>query len=175
MRIVPYIIGGEVNPHLGNYDNSLCIGALEQAEQESKSDRLAANYSLQRLNLEQMLLFNFVFDGDKPVLMSGSQVISPEVVRVFSRYYHFKDYRTDGSNMFEKVDDFMELEHCLDVLNHYNCIIWTRDKSPGFFKKLKKARPDIFEDWDVYPDKIRLPHNNNQQYVFYTGDIKELL
>ena len=121
-----------------------------------------------------MLLFNFVFDGDNPVLMSGCQKITKDVVRVFSRYYHFKDYRTDGSNMFEKVDDFMELRYSLDFLSSYAGVIWTRDKSPGFFKKLKNARPDIFSDWNVYPDKVKILYPDNYQYVFYTGNISSL-
>jgi hypothetical protein len=115
-----------------------------------------------------------VFDGDNPVLMSGCQKITKDVVRVFSRYYHFKDYRTDGSNMFEKVDDFMELQYSLDFLSGYAGVIWTRDKSPGFFKKLKNARADIFNDWKVYPDKVKILYPDNYQYVFYTGDISSL-
>ena len=174
MRIVTLVLNKEINSRLSREDHNLCLAALEQAEEECVDDRLANNYSKDRLNLDQMLLFNFVFDGDKPVLMSGSQEISDNVVRVFSRYYHFKDYRTDGSSMFEKVDDFLELNYALDVLGHYDCIIWTRDKSSAFFKKLKRARPDMFEDWDVHPDKVKILHNNNYQYVFYTGNISSL-
>lgn len=152
------------------------MSAIHQAEQESKDDRLANNYKKDNLKLDQMVMFNVVFDGANPVLMSGCQKITKDVVRVFSRYYHFKYYRTDGSNMFEKVDDFMELQYSLNFLFHlrYAGVIWTRDKSPGFFKKLKKARPDIFNDWNVYPDKVKILYPDNYQYVFYTGNISSL-
>ena len=152
----------------------LCMAAIQKAEQESKGDRLADNYTKNKLNLNQMIMFNFVFDEDNPVLMSGCQKITKDVVRVFSRYYHFKDYRTDGSNMFEKVDDFMELQYSLDFLSGYAGVIWTRDKSPGFFKKIKKDRPVIFSDWNVYPDKVKILYPDNYQYVFYTGNISSL-
>jgi len=154
----------------------LCMAAIQKAGRESIGDRLANNYTKGKLKLDQMVLFNVVLDGDNPVLMSGCQKITKDVVRVFSRYYHFKDYRTDGSNMFEKVDDFMELKYSLNFLFHlrYAGVIWTRDKSSGFFKKLKKARPDIFSDWNVYPDKVKILYPDNYQYVFYTGNISSL-
>jgi hypothetical protein len=141
---------------------------------ESESDKLSNNYRFNKLNLDKMYNFNFIFDGDNPVQASGSQIISPTVVRVCSRYYLFDDYRTDSTNPLNKIDDFYELQYTLELLKHFPLIIWSREKSPSFFKRIKAARPDIFKDWKVYPEQIELMHKNNYQSIFYTGDINYL-
>ncbi len=80
--------------------------------------------------------------------------------------------------MFEKVDNFKELQYCVKTLND-PLIIWTREFSKGFFIKLKAARSDVFDSWNVYSDKLRigeppLKRADNYQYVFYNGDISLL-
>ena len=171
MKILPYIIGGKKNTDL-SYDNTvLCEKALLLAEQSK--DRLQENYKLDKLNLEDMLLYNFVFEETTPVLMSGCQKVNENTVRVQSRYFAFQ--RTDGTNLLEKIDDFLELEYSLDRLSHYPLIIWTRAKSKGFFTRLKKGRPDIFNDWHIHQEKIPVIYPNNKQYVFYKGDINYML
>jgi len=174
MRIISYIRDG-IRTH---EDDELCHSAFLQMETERDGDRLSDNYSFSNLNLDRMVMFNFVFDNNEPVLCSGCENIYPGVVRVMSRYYHYKDFRTDGTSMFEKVDDFKELTYCVDNLD-VPLIIWTREFSKGFFTKLKRARPDIFKEWNVYPDKLQigsppLKKANNLQYVFYKGDINYL-
>ena len=114
--------------------------------------------------------FNFVFDDNNPVCMSGCQKISNNVIRVFSRYYVFDKFRTNN-NLLDKVDNFMELKYSLERLKHYNLIIWSRDKGSGFFKRLKRHRSDIFANWEICPSQIELMYPNNFQSVFYTGDI----
>ena len=174
MRIISYIRDG-IRTH---EDDELCHSAFLQMETERDGDRLSDNYSFSKLNLDRMVMFNFVFDGDQPVLCSGCENIYPGVVRVMSRYYHFKSYRTDGTSLLEKVDDFKELQYCVNELD-VPLIIWTREFSKGFFTRLKKGRPDVFGDWEVYPDKLQigsppLKKANNLQYVFYKGDINYL-
>lgn len=168
LKLVSYIY----RSHCTNLENELCYDAfLQMAESQ---DRLADNYSFNKLNLNKMYYYNILFDNNNPVLASGSQMLSDNVIRVMSRYYSFPDYRTDGTNLLEKVDNFYELQYVLKRLEDFKLIIWSRDKGSSFFKRLKVGRPDIFSNWKVYPKKIELKYKNNFQYVFYTGDISYL-
>jgi hypothetical protein len=95
-------------------------------------------------------------------------------IRVFSRYFSFNKYKTDGTELLDKVDNFDELKYSLEYLNH-KLIFWSRDKSPKFFHRLKDGRPDVFSKWEVHPDKLEIIYPNNNQYVFYNGDVNEIL
>jgi hypothetical protein len=170
MRIVSYIERGKYT----NKETDACDKAFQQMELESMDDRLGDNYKYHRLNLNKMYNFNFVFDGDKPVQASGCQILSDDVVRVFSRYYVFEDYRTDSKNLLDKVDDFSELKYSMYYVNHFPLVIWSRDKSSNFFKRLKRGRPDIFTHWEIYPEQIELVHKDNFQSIFYKGDVSYL-
>ena len=167
MKIVPYILKGEVQPGDWTYE-------FEQLQLDSLNDRLADNYSGAKLNLDKMYNFTFTYDKDNIVQCSGTQRCTDNVARVFSRYYVFNEYRTDGTNPLEKTDDFAELKYTLDTLSDFPLIIWSRDKGKGFFKRLKRGRPDLFKDWEVYPEQIELMYKNNYQSVFYTGDVNYL-
>lgn len=170
MRVVPYIQYGQKT----GIETELCRDAFLLMEIERDKDRLGQNYSYSKLKLDEMEHFNFVFDGNNPVCVSGSQKLSGNVVRVFTRYYAFDDYRTDGTNLLEKVDDFLELKYSMERLTHYPLVIWSRDKSPSFFKRLKAGRPDIFSDWQVHDSKVPIKYKNNEQYIFYCGDISHV-
>jgi hypothetical protein len=167
VRIVPYILKGQIQSGDWSY-------AFEQLHLDSLNDRLADNYSGTKLNLDKMYNFTFTYDGDNIVQCSGTQICNDKVVRVLSRYYVFNEYRTDGTNPLEKTDDFAELKYTLNTLSDFPLVIWTRDKGKGFFKRLKRGRPDIFSEWKVYPEQIELMHKDNYQSVFYTGDITHL-
>lgn len=167
VRIVPYILKGKVQP--GNWSY-----AFEQLHLDSLNDRLADNYSGAKLNLDKMYNFTFTYDDDNIVQCSGTQLCTNNIVRVFTRYYVFNEYRTDGTNPLEKTDDFAELKYTLDTLSDFPLVIWSRDKGKGFFKRLKRGRPDIFKKWEVYPEQIELMYKNNYQSVFYTGDVNYL-
>tara|TARA_B110000977_G_scaffold15295_1_gene18815 strand:+ start:815 stop:1372 length:558 start_codon:yes stop_codon:yes gene_type:complete len=167
MRIVPYILKGKIQP--GDWSD-----AFRQLHLDSLDDRLSENYVIDRLNLDKMYNFNFTYDGDDLVQVSGCQIFSENVVRVFSRYYVFNEYRTDSRNSLDKSDNFEELKYSLDTLDQFKLIIWSRDSSAGFFKRLKRGRPDIFTDWTVYDKRIELMYSDNYQYIFYTGDISYL-
>tara|TARA_B100000900_G_C20599924_1_gene725052 strand:+ start:4591 stop:5127 length:537 start_codon:yes stop_codon:yes gene_type:complete len=164
ITIKPYILRREIQP--GNWNN-----AFEQLRSDSIGDRLGDNYSKDKLNLDQMYNFIFSYDGDNIVQVSGCQMCSKNVVRVFSRYYVFKEYRTDSSYLFDKTDNFSELKYSLETLSDYKLVIWSRDKSAGFFKKLKEHRSDLFYNWKVHNKPIELMYKNNYQSIFYTGDI----
>ena len=131
--IKPYILKREVQP--GNWDD-----AFEQLRLDSTGDRLENNYIKDNLHLDKMYNFIFSYDEDNLVQVSGCQICSDNVVRVFSRYYVFKKYRTDSTYLFDKTDNFSELKYSLKTLSDFKLIIWSRDKSAGFFKKLKEHR-----------------------------------
>ena len=168
MKIISYIERGK-----RTYTNDvLCHDAFLQMMIESESDRLSENYKFNKLRLNEMYNFTFVFDDkDAPIQASGCQIMSDNVVRVFTRYYVFNDFRTDGKNLLNKTDDFEELKYSLDLLTEFPLVIWSRDKTFTFFKRLKIGRPDIFSKWEIYPNKIELKYKNNFQFIFYTGNI----
>lgn len=169
MRIIPYI----QNSSYTNIETELCEFALHQMYEECKGDRLEKNYSPDTMRLNKMDIFTFVFDdNDKPIQASGCQVMSDNVVRVCSRYYIYKDFRTDSKKILDKVDNFLDLNYCLPILREtYPLIIWSRDKSAGFFRRLKKGYPELFKDWQIYDHEIQLVWRNNFQNIFYIGDI----
>jgi len=173
-RVVPYIYKGKYNFEISQRDMSLCDNAIYMMGKERGGDRLDENYSGRNLHLGKMLIYNFVFDGIEPVLASGAQT-DGNAVRVFSRYFGFNKYRTDGTKLLEKVDDFEELKYTLKHLTDKPLIYWSRDKSPKFFERLKEGRQDIFSEWQVHPTKINIIYPNNKQYIFFTGDINEIL
>jgi hypothetical protein len=177
-KIVPYIYKGKFNFEISQRDMSLCDAALYKMDKEREGDRLDENYGGRNLMLSKMHIYNFVFDGIEPVLCSGAQ-IDNNSIRVFSRYFSFKKYRTDGTELLDKVDNFDELKYTLKYLDN-KLIYWSRDKSPKFFERLKKGRPDIFSEWQVHPDKINIMRTadtitDNYQNIFYNGDINEIL
>jgi len=167
MRLVPYIENGSYT----NTETELCENALQQMYSECAGDRLEKNYSKDTLRLDRMEIFTFVFDdNNNPIQASGCQVMSNNVIRVFSRYYVYKQFRTDSKKLLDKTDNFMDLNYCLPKLTKYPLIIWSRDSSAGFFKRLKAGRPDIFSDWVVHNEKVEILWRNNVQHIFYTGD-----
>lgn len=167
LRLVPYIRNKQVT----SIEQGLCEKALEKMHEECVNDRLGENYT-KWLRLDRMEIFTFVFDEyNNPVQASGCQIMSDNVVRVCSRYYIYNDYRKQSSNLLDKLDDFMDLQYCMSNLKKYPLIIWTRDKSAGFFKRLKKGRPDIFKNWQLYEHEVEILWKDNVQHVFYIGDI----
>ena len=177
-RVVPYIYKRKFNFEVSQRDMSLCDNALYLMDKERGGDRLDENYSHHNLHLGEMFIYNFVFDGVQPVLASGAQY-DGNAIRVFSRYFGFNKYRTDGTKLLDKIDNFDELKYTLRHL-YQPLIYWSRDKSPKFFKRLKAGRPDIFSEWQVHPAKINIMRNektvsDNYQSIFYTGDINEIL
>tara|TARA_B100001079_G_scaffold183885_1_gene158280 strand:+ start:5727 stop:6311 length:585 start_codon:yes stop_codon:yes gene_type:complete len=176
-RVVPYYYKGIVNSMLEFEDWQACDNAILQLQEERDDDRLSDNYCWKGLHLDKMFLYNVVFYKDtyEPILVSGAQSVGENSVRVFSRYYAFEKYRTDGTQLLEKVDNFDELRYTLEYCKKHDLVFWSRDKSNKFFKRLKKGRPDIFSNWEVHPDKIEIIYPDNEQYIFYRGNINEIL
>ena len=176
-RVVPYYYKGIVNSMLTFEDWQACDNAILQLQEERDDDRLSDNYCWKGLHLDKMFLYNVVFYKDtyEPILVSGAQSVGENSVRVFSRYYAFEKYRTDGTQLLEKVDNFDELRYTLEYCKKHDLVFWSRDKSNKFFKRLKKGRPDIFSNWEVHPDKIEIIYPDNEQYIFYRGNINEIL
>jgi len=176
-RVVPYYYKGIVNSMLEYDDWNACDNAILQLQEERDDDRLSDNYCWKGLHLNKMFLYNVVFYKDtyEPILVSGAQSVGENSVRVFSRYYAFEKYRTDGTQLLEKVDNFDELRYTLEYCKKHDLVFWSRDKSNKFFKRLKLGRPDIFSNWEVHPDKIEIIYPDNEQYIFYRGNINEIL
>ena len=163
-------------PYIENYNlvkqNFLCEQALNVMQQNAYKDPLGNNYSRQNLKLHEMIHYSFIFDeNNKPEHAAGCQKLSNNVVRVFSRYYVFPEYRFFGSHMLDKNDNFLDLKYWLPMLEKYKLIIWTREKGNGFFRRLKKHN-SLFNEWNVYPEMIELRSKNNWQSIFYIGDIE---
>jgi len=171
-RVVPYIYQRKFNFEISQRDMSMCDAAKGLMDKERIGHRLENNYSRENLHLGKMFLYNFVFykDTPEPMFCSGAQ-IDGDSIRVFSRYFAFKKYRIDGMNMLKNVDNFDELNYSLRYLNH-KLIYWSRDKSPKFFHRLKKGRPDIFSEWKVHPNRLQIIYPDNNQYIFYKGNIE---
>lgn len=165
-KIVPYI---ENFKHCT--DNSLCDKALEKMYKHANNDPLGDNYSPQNLKLHEMIHYTFIFDeNNEPEHAAGCQLLSENVVRVFSRYYVYPRYRYSGKHLLDKNDNFLDLKYWLPMLKQYKLIIWSREKGNGFFKRLKKHNY-LFDNWNVYPKMIELRSKNNWQSIFYHGDI----
>lgn len=177
-KMVPYIWQGKVNPRLTYLEIERCRNALDLMDHERYEHRLGDNYNAKGLHLDKMLLYNFVFNSNDQVMFGSGAQWDGDAVRVFSRYFSFEQFKTDGKNLFEKVDKWSELTWTIEILNSrgWNKLIyWSRDKSPKFFERLKIAQPTLFEDWQVHPAKIEIIYPNNKQYIFFTGDINEIL
>lgn len=174
-KLIPYYYNCKPNLNISEEDRVRCKKTLRQLQLDRHIDRLCDNYTVTKLKLDTMLLYNIVYDTieDSPVFVSGTQILNNDVVRVFTRYFAFPDYRTDGTNPLQKVDDFEELKYSLKAADEYKLVIWSRDKSSGFFSRLKSGRPDVFSDWNI-SSSIELMFKNNYQYIFYTGDSKYL-
>jgi|TARA_B100000470_G_scaffold219154_1_gene205563 hypothetical protein len=168
-KVIPYIFRGKLNFELSQRDQTLCQVALEKMFKERHSHRLADNYSRDKLHLGKMYMYNFVFDGDEPVFCSGVQNVTDKVVRVFSRYFAFEKYKTDGTTLLEKNDNFEELQYAMHWIRD-RIIFWSRDKSPKFFERLK-VKNELFSEWTVHPTKINIIYPNNEQYIFYTPKV----
>lgn len=205
-KVVPYIWRGKVNPKLTYKELELCANAFKLMEKERHNHRLADNYSEKGLHLDKMWIYNIVFGpllkhkrykhdvrGKEiyhrqlpPMFASGVQEHG-KAARIFSRYFEFDQYKTDGSTLLDKVDDWEELKYVFELLGYFQehkVAYWSRDKSPLFFHKLLKELPHIFgvqEDikdstsWQVHPEKLEIIYPNNKQYIFYNGDLNEVL
>ena len=169
-KIIPYIFKGKLNMELSQRDQSLCEAAFVKMEKERHNHRLADNYSRKGLHLGKMFMYNFVFDGIEPVFCSGAQTVNEFGIRVFSRYFAFEKYKTDGTTQLEKNDNFEELIWTMKRIRG-KVIFWSRDKSSKFFKRLKEGRPDIFSNWTVHNKKINIIYADNKQYIFYISKL----
>ena len=155
-KVIPYIFKGKLNMELSQRDQTLCQIALVQMDKERHSHRLADNYSTEGLHLGKMFMYNFVFDGEKPV---------------FCSYFAFEQYKTDGTTQLDKNDNFEELRWAMKYVRG-KVIFWSRDKSSKFFQRLKEGRPDVFSGWTVHKKKINIIYADNEQYIFYISKMQ---
>ncbi len=168
---------GKKNLNLNESEQLAIDKTFSKLELDRHNHRLGNNYQMERLHLDKMFSFSIIYDFENnlPVFITGVQEIGRHSARVSSRYFMFPEYRTfaDQHGMLSKIDDFEVLQNELKSAQpHFPFIFWSRDKGHGFFRKIKAARPDIFLDWEVYPDTIELLYQNNLQGLIYykTGD-----
>lgn len=174
---LPFIVNGKENTALTAAEHQLCVRAVKMLEHDSADDRLKDNYT-KWLHLDKMHYYSFLWDYNKdmPVMATGAQRITSNCCRLFSRYFLYKEYRTTPhkTKLYDKVDNFeTDMLHLELVWNEYPFIFWSRDKGPGFFTKLKAARPDVFSEWVVHDDLIPIMHATNIQGIIYTGSGKQ--
>lgn len=171
-KIIPYITNGKENAALDDIDLNICRSSILLMQEESKKDRLYRNYT-EHLNLDKMYIYTLLWDikTRSPVMFSGAQSMTENCCRIFSRYYLFNNYRTKHTdNLYAKVDDFKVDQFHLKVCkDKYPFIFWSRDRGTGFFKRLKNSRPDLFDDWKVYPIPVEILWKDNIQGIMYTN------
>jgi len=170
------IWNGKPNPEMSRSDHDRCEYAIRQQASDSVSDRLSNNYE-HNLRLSDMFLYTVLWDPecDKPVQLTGAQMIGTDACRLYSRYYIFSDYRVRGHgnlNTTDKLDDFDLLKMHVMVSEHFfKYLFITRDRGTKAFVRLKRSRPDIFADWNIVPDPCEVGYRDNFQGCMVRGDI----
>jgi hypothetical protein len=168
-KLIPYYYMGEPNLNISTEDKRVCEQAILQLQEEGAG----YNYTWEGLRLNKMLLYNVVINNNEPIFVSGAQTVNENCVRIMSRYYVFKKYRTDGTYFLDKVDNFNELRYTLQFCD-YPLVLWSRVKSNAIFKRIKSSGHYLFKDWEFTNNRIRLIYPNNYQYIFYKGDLNEI-
>ena len=171
------IWNGKPNPEMSRSDHDRCEYAIAQQASDSVSDRLSNNYE-HNLKLSDMFLYTVLWDpeSDKPVQLTGAQMIGTDACRLYSRYYIFSDYRVRGHgnlNTTDKLDDFDLLKMHVMVTEHFfKYLFITRDRGTKAFVRLKRSRPDIFSDWNIVPDTCEVGYRDNFQGCMVRGDLR---
>lgn len=173
--VVPIIVNGQTPD---KNVNDIAMRTLPLLEADSANDKLADNYTLRGLKLQDMLIYSVLWDYqmDRPVLCTGAQHTSKNTCRLFSRFWLFSDYRTTQTNQkFNQIDDFqIDLWHMQQLQDRYPFFFWSREKGNRFFQRIKQKRPDVFDNWNVHNENIELIWKNNWQGILYTGSAEYL-
>jgi hypothetical protein len=169
-KVIPFIVDGNYNTNINLEDKEIVHESMQSLKNDCIGDRLEKNYT-DWLYFERFVIYSVLWDVNnlKPVLTTGAQKTSKKTIRLFSRYYLFKNYRTTmKEGIFNKIDNFETDIFHKEILEHkYPFIFWSRDKSKGFFEKISKHI--MFEDWKVYPKSVEILYKNNFQHIMYTG------
>ena len=136
-------------------------------ETSKGNDKLKLNYTIENLHLDKMFVYGVVLDDDKPICCSGLQSLSKNAGRLLSRYYTFNNYRPDKI-FTNDIDDYLMVIRQLEI-TPFKLSFISRETNPNWFKRLKKYR-NVFNDFQIYPEKVKLS-KNNWQSIFYVGDI----
>lgn len=169
------IWNGKPNPEMSAADHERCEYAIKCQATDSVTDRLYNNYEA-NLRLSDMFLYTVLWDpeSDKPVQLTGAQMIGTNACRLYSRYYIFSDYRTQGHgnlNTSDKLADFDLLKMHVMVTEHFfKYLFITRDRGIRAFHRLCRSRPDIFSDWHIMPELCEVGYANNFQGCMVRGD-----
>ncbi len=168
------IWNGKINPHisdeyLNKFNNAMALMAMESVD-----DRLYNNY-VGNLKLSEQFLYTmlWVTSKNKPALMTGAQIMAHNAVRLYSRYYIFKEYRVKGlgdPRTTDKLDNFEIIDlHSSICEKYFKYLFISRDRGSSAFKKFKIQRPDIFHDWHVIKNRVEVKYPDNWQGCVVKG------
>lgn len=168
MKWIPFIMQGKLNSELDPGDSARALQALELLARETAdfTHKLNRNYDVKHMHYDEMFTYGVMWDNDKdePVCCSGLQTFGI-AGRMLSRYYVFKSHRPTLNAFTNDIDDYqmMQIQQCAP----YPFLFISRDTGTKYFERLKKYRPDVYGDFEIYPDKIELKYKDNWQSIFY--------
>lgn len=169
---IQFIDKGSFNCNLSSDDTIRSLKTLEALSRETsyKSSRLSINYSVQRMNYNKMHIYGVIWDmkKDRPVCCSGLQNMG-RAGRLLSRYYVFEDYRPNGNTFTNDIDDYQMMKIQKEC-NDFDVLFISRDTNSKYFERLKKYRSDVYEGFEIYPERIELLYKDNWQNIFYCGN-----
>ena len=168
------IWNGKFNPnitseYLNKFNNAMSLMAVESVD-----DRLCNNY-VDNLKLSDQFLYTMLWDTNKnmPALMTGAQIMGYNAVRLYSRYYIFKEYRITGlgdPRTTDKLDNFEIIDlHSSVCEKYFKYLFISRDRGSSAFKKFKMLRPDIFYNWHVIKNRVEVKYPDNWQGCVVKG------
>lgn len=161
------IWNGKPNPNLSETDRDRYEYTLSKMASESVDQRLALNYT-ENLNLSDQFLYTILWDNhsQEPCMVTGSQMMG-RCLRVYSRYYQFREYRvknTGNARTSDKSDNFEILIKHTEICQHFfDYIFVSRDRGASAWSWFKRQRPDIFSNWMIIPEPVE---------VFYPGNFQ---
>ena len=105
-------------------------------------------------------------------MVTGAQMMGRSV-RVYSRYYQFREYRvknTGNARTSDKSDNFEILKKHTDICQHFfDYVFVSRDRGASAWSWFKRQRPDIFSDWMIIPEPVEVFYHNNYQGCMVKG------
>lgn len=167
------IWNGKPNPNLTPSDTERYLYTMSKMASECESDRLADNYTT-NLNLSDQFLYTILWDTERsePCMVTGAQMMG-RCVRVYSRYYQFREYRvknTGNPQTSDKSDNFEILLRHTEVCDQFfDYIFVSRDRGASAWRWFKRHRPDIFSDWHIIPEPVEVFYPGNYQGCMVRG------
>ncbi len=167
------IWNGNANPNLSQTDSERYEYTMSKMASECQDHRLRLNYT-EHLHLSDQFLYTILWDNqrEEPCMVTGAQMMG-RCVRVYSRYYQFRDYRvknTGNARTSDKSDNFeVLLKHTEISEQFFDYIFVSRDRGASAWSWFKRQRPDIFDAWQIIPDPVEVYYPGNYQGCMVKG------